>query len=70
MLRLREEDVATRGSPTVSRHSKTKMQKGKLCACTRVFVHVAMNIKIFNRSGHKRTNICVKFIYASQAWVT
>lgn len=29
MMRLREEEVATRGSPTVSRHSETKMQKGE-----------------------------------------
>ena len=28
-MRLREEDVATRGSPSISRHSETKMQKGK-----------------------------------------
>ena len=30
LMKLREEEIATRGSPTTTRHSEAKVQKGEL----------------------------------------
>ena len=43
-MRLREEERATRGSPSMARHAETKMQKGLLPLFSVVMVYLLFTV--------------------------